>query len=104
MCLCVCGSRFIADASVVQDVRSVFTGLYSLGEDHGEASTQRALLHPELYVLKPQREGGGRTTRKTVFQPCFLLCEKTLVALHACVCVDACLCILLSDHISVCLM
>ena len=41
-------------------VRSTFAGLYSLDADtpHG-AAIAHAIQHPDLYVLKPQREGGG---------------------------------------------
>ena len=37
-----------------------FTEIYSLDADaEGDANAQRALETPELFVMKPQREGGG---------------------------------------------
>jgi hypothetical protein len=43
-----------------QEIESTFMGLYSLDEnsEHTEA-IEHAIAHPELYVMKPQREGGG---------------------------------------------
>jgi len=43
-----------------QEIESTFMGLYSLGEhtEHQHA-IDHAIAHPELYVMKPQREGGG---------------------------------------------
>jgi glutathione synthase len=52
------------NANKVKVMRSVFAGLYSLGEDATEedlAAVQNVLFHAQQgqYVLKPQREGGG---------------------------------------------
>jgi len=53
--------RFLGNnTKEIEAVRDVFTGLYSLGRDEvGDRSFQAAMDHPERYVLKPQREGGG---------------------------------------------
>ncbi|XP_065168783.1 glutathione synthetase-like [Atheta coriaria] len=55
-----CLERFLDDPNEVEAVRSIFTGLYSLDmDDEGNKNVRMALDHPERYVLKPQREGGG---------------------------------------------
>ena len=50
-------------AAEAAELRTVFAGLYDLdvAEDAGavEAVVAEALAHPDKYVLKPQREGGG---------------------------------------------
>uniref|UniRef100_A0A1B6I2J5 Glutathione synthetase n=2 Tax=Homalodisca liturata TaxID=320908 RepID=A0A1B6I2J5_9HEMI len=52
--------RFLSDSKKIDAVRLIFTGLYSLDQDEsGDAGVEKALLSPEKYVLKPQREGGG---------------------------------------------
>merc|ERR1712130_901054 len=53
--------RFLGDKpQLIEAVRDVFTGLYSLDRDqNGDKSFQRATENPNRYVLKPQREGGG---------------------------------------------
>jgi len=53
--------RFLGDKTqLIEAVRDVFTGLYSLDRDqNGDKSFQRAMENPNRYVLKPQREGGG---------------------------------------------
>ncbi len=48
--------QFLDDQQQCQRLRSCFAGLYRL--DDREA-VDRALMNPENYVLKPQREGGG---------------------------------------------
>ncbi len=48
--------QFFDDKQQCQRLRSCFAGLYKL--DDREA-VDRALMSPENYVLKPQREGGG---------------------------------------------
>ncbi|CAN0160998.1 unnamed protein product, partial [Ectocarpus fasciculatus] len=40
-------------------IRRCFAGLYSVGPDGDAAATADAVAHPDRYVLKPQREGGG---------------------------------------------
>lgn len=45
---------------VVEQIRSTFTGLYSLDVGpEGDRTFEMALADPERFVLKPQREGGG---------------------------------------------
>uniref|UniRef100_A0A1B6DNJ1 Glutathione synthetase n=1 Tax=Clastoptera arizonana TaxID=38151 RepID=A0A1B6DNJ1_9HEMI len=52
-------NKFLNDHQV-ESVKGIFTGLYSLDYDeYGDAAFKMALLHPEKFVLKPQREGGG---------------------------------------------
>jgi hypothetical protein len=52
--------RFIPENDVVTEVESTFVKLYSLDQDADCTHTvEQAIAHPELYVLKPQREGGG---------------------------------------------
>jgi hypothetical protein len=42
------------------NIRSTFTGLYSLADSEaGHAAAAKALASPAVYVMKPQREGGG---------------------------------------------
>mmetsp|Transcript_16109 Transcript_16109/g.15826 ORF Transcript_16109/g.15826 Transcript_16109/m.15826 type:complete len:371 (-) Transcript_16109:116-1228(-) len=45
----------------LEDIRKFFTGMWGLSEDTEEtrAIIQEAKEHPEKFVLKPQREGGG---------------------------------------------
>ncbi|XP_017780714.1 PREDICTED: glutathione synthetase-like isoform X2 [Nicrophorus vespilloides] len=51
---------FLTEASKIESVKEVFTGLYSLDFDEfGDQGVQMALDSPERFVLKPQREGGG---------------------------------------------
>lgn len=40
-------------------VRRCFAGLYPVGPEGDTRATEDAIAHPERYVLKPQREGGG---------------------------------------------
>lgn len=40
-------------------VRRCFAGLYSVGPEGDAKATADAVAHPDRYVLKPQREGGG---------------------------------------------
>lgn len=50
--------RFLGPAESAA-VRRCFAGLYSVGPDGDAAATADAVAHPDRYVLKPQREGGG---------------------------------------------
>ncbi|KAK9709911.1 Eukaryotic glutathione synthase, ATP binding domain [Popillia japonica] len=51
---------FLGEASKIEAVKEIFTGLYSLDFDEfGDQAIQMALDAPERFVLKPQREGGG---------------------------------------------
>lgn len=45
-------------------VRSCFAGLYPVGPDGDASATADAAAHPDRYVLKPQREGGGNNLYK----------------------------------------
>jgi len=49
-------TRFSTDATLLE---SCFAKLYALGEDNDQAVIDMALKDPHLFVLKPQREGGG---------------------------------------------
>ncbi|XP_046410462.1 glutathione synthetase-like isoform X1 [Neodiprion fabricii] len=54
--------KYFKDRSIVEKIRTVFTGLYSLDFDEngeGEKAVTMALKEPGRFVLKPQREGGG---------------------------------------------
>ncbi|KAI6180635.1 Glutathione synthetase [Aphelenchoides besseyi] len=53
--------RFLEDPDQVRNVRATFAGLWGLERDdeETEAVVRDAIEHPELYVLKPQLEGGG---------------------------------------------
>ncbi|KAL4424506.1 hypothetical protein ABPG77_006815 [Micractinium sp. CCAP 211/92] len=55
--------RFAASAADAQLLRSFFAGLWGLEDLATNPDTQAvvddAVAHPERYVLKPQREGGG---------------------------------------------
>ncbi|XP_025833858.1 glutathione synthetase-like [Agrilus planipennis] len=51
---------FLSDKKKIEEVRGVFTGLYSLDFDElGDQAVRMAIESPERFVLKPQREGGG---------------------------------------------
>lgn len=52
--------KFLSEQEAA-DLRSCFTGLWGLERDDDEtkAVIADAIAHPENYVLKPQREGGG---------------------------------------------
>ncbi|CAG8688162.1 24243_t:CDS:10 [Cetraspora pellucida] len=52
--------KYISNPSDITKLRSCFTGLYPLDSSpEGEAAAKLALEHPERFVMKPQREGGG---------------------------------------------
>lgn len=40
-------------------MRRCFAGLYAVGPDGSAEARADAVAHPDRYVLKPQREGGG---------------------------------------------
>lgn len=53
-------SRFVQDADAVRKLRKSFAGLWGL-DDEGESEIlNQAISKPEGFVLKPQREGGGK--------------------------------------------
>ncbi|KAJ1950911.1 Glutathione synthetase [Linderina macrospora] len=60
--LILCPScRFIADRDTADLVRECFVGLYPLDETKdGQDAVQAAKSSPGKYVVKPQREGGGK--------------------------------------------
>ncbi|MED6266689.1 hypothetical protein CHARACLAT_004646 [Characodon lateralis] len=53
--------KFFPDQpQVVEQIRSTFTGLYTLDMGpEGDKTVAMALAEPNRFVLKPQREGGG---------------------------------------------
>ncbi|CAG8502243.1 4050_t:CDS:2 [Dentiscutata heterogama] len=52
--------RYVTNPSDITKLRSCFAGLYPLDSNpEGEAAAKLALEHPERFVMKPQREGGG---------------------------------------------
>ncbi|KAL1457123.1 hypothetical protein WDU94_001784 [Cyamophila willieti] len=52
--------KFLTSPAQIQQVRDIFTGLWSLDYDtNGDAAVELALKTPAKFVLKPQREGGG---------------------------------------------
>ena len=69
--------KFLGDKAKVESVRDIFTGLYSMDnvspvnqskfwriiimfkDEAGNKSYEAAMVSPDNYVLKPQREGGG---------------------------------------------
>ena len=56
----LCFNRYFSDKTKIDQIRKVFTGLYSVDNDEqGNKAVEAALANPEKYVLKPQREGGG---------------------------------------------
>ncbi|CAG8514581.1 7597_t:CDS:10 [Ambispora gerdemannii] len=58
--------RYISNESDVQNLRSCFAGHYPLdASSEGEVAANLALKHPEDYVMKPQREGGGNNIYST---------------------------------------
>lgn len=50
--------RFLSP-SESDEVRKCFAGLYAVGPDGNAEAKADAVAHPDRYVLKPQREGGG---------------------------------------------
>eukprot|EP00842_Homolaphlyctis_polyrhiza_P004783 jgi/Hompol1/5305/HPOL_004315-RA len=53
--------RFLQSPDEAFAMRSTFAGLYPLDDTpEGEQAFQMAISTPEKYVLKPQREGGGK--------------------------------------------
>lgn len=51
---------FLNENNTIKEVKEVFAGLYSLEfNEEEEIIIEKAILEPEKYVLKPQREGGG---------------------------------------------
>ncbi|EGG21840.1 glutathione synthase [Cavenderia fasciculata] len=52
--------ELLQDQESIKRMRRSFTGLYSLSkEDIDQEAVQKAKANPQLYVMKPQREGGG---------------------------------------------
>ncbi|XP_021934218.1 glutathione synthetase-like isoform X2 [Zootermopsis nevadensis] len=52
--------KFLLDPAKVEALQEIFTGLYSLDlDEHGNRAANMAIMMPDGYVLKPQREGGG---------------------------------------------
>ena len=49
-------TRFLDNKDDIERVRQCFAGLWSLEND---SIVMSAIESPELFVLKPQREGGG---------------------------------------------
>lgn len=49
-------SRFLENKDDIAKLRKCFAGLWSLDESD---IVKDAIDRPELYVMKPQREGGG---------------------------------------------
>ncbi|GJN13438.1 hypothetical protein PR202_gb00141 [Eleusine coracana subsp. coracana] len=64
--------RFLENTTDVDKVRKCFAGLWSLEDDNILIS---AIESPELFVLKPQREGGGNNIYGDDLR-------KTLIRLH----------------------
>jgi Eukaryotic glutathione synthase, ATP binding domain len=56
-------NRFIENKDHVATLRKCFAGLWSLDN---EEIVRTAMDKPELFVLKPQREGGGAICPKTL--------------------------------------
>lgn len=48
--------RFLENKEEITKIRKCFAGLWSLDD---EEIVKSAIQKPELFVLKPQREGGG---------------------------------------------
>jgi hypothetical protein len=48
--------RFLENKEEISKLRQCFAGLWSLDE---EEIVKSAIENPDLFVLKPQREGGG---------------------------------------------
>eukprot|EP00271_Cylindrocystis_brebissonii_P007597 TRINITY_DN21175_c0_g1_i1.p1 TRINITY_DN21175_c0_g1~~TRINITY_DN21175_c0_g1_i1.p1 ORF type:complete len:714 (+),score=87.55 TRINITY_DN21175_c0_g1_i1:209-2350(+) len=51
--------RFISDPKAAAALRSSFAGLWSLEGEDAEPVIASAIANPHVYVMKPQREGGG---------------------------------------------
>lgn len=52
--------RYFDDKQKIEQIRGIFTGLFSLDNDEeGNKAFQAAMNNPDRFVLKPQREGGG---------------------------------------------
>ncbi|PVU89602.1 hypothetical protein BB561_005268 [Smittium simulii] len=55
--------QYLTSKQEVEEIRSFFVDLFPLDQtENGIKAYESALLNPELYVLKPQREGGGFNT------------------------------------------
>lgn len=51
---------FLTETKKIEAVREVFVNIHGLEfDENGDKAVQMALSNPEMYVLKPQREGGG---------------------------------------------
>ncbi|KAL4235283.1 hypothetical protein ACF0H5_006921 [Mactra antiquata] len=52
--------KYIKDLDICVGIRQTFAGQYSLDKsEEGDKNIEMAMLNPEKFVLKPQREGGG---------------------------------------------
>jgi hypothetical protein len=53
--------RFVPEEDMRSDIESTFVKLYSLDEQAStQATVDMAIASPHAFVLKPQREGGGK--------------------------------------------
>ena len=53
--------RFLHDKSIASRMRAVFAGLYTLDKTaEGDKAAEMGIKSPHKFVMKPQREGGGR--------------------------------------------
>jgi glutathione synthetase len=50
--------KYIHDDQLISQFSACFTGIWSVGSEN-QKEIDNALKHPDLYVLKQQREGGG---------------------------------------------
>ncbi|XP_024545766.1 glutathione synthetase, chloroplastic isoform X1 [Selaginella moellendorffii] len=51
--------RFVQDKNAAKIIRECFAGLWGLDSEECHDIINKAIQQPELFVLKPQREGGG---------------------------------------------
>mmetsp|Transcript_15160 Transcript_15160/g.18386 ORF Transcript_15160/g.18386 Transcript_15160/m.18386 type:complete len:489 (+) Transcript_15160:153-1619(+) len=77
--------KFIDDENECKALRSTFAGLWSLDVDEqteGEKQAQKqAMVNPEGYVMKPQREGGGNNIYgKDIASALSSMCEQERAA------------------------
>lgn len=51
--------RFVSSKSVQEAMLKTCVGQWDVSSPHSQEMIQKAMAHPELFVLKPNREGGG---------------------------------------------
>jgi len=73
---------FVDDDEVRSKLRKCFAGLWSLGHDLDANVRKQAIENPEVFVVKPQREGGGNNIYGSKVRDALETMTKSELAAH----------------------